>query len=103
MSFNLQTYIPRQLEGELVQALDSFPVTAILSPRQCGKSTLIKHIIASGKDTLFLDLQRPSDLCKLTDPELFFRTLRNKPTCIDESYQVITIPHLTKWTQTDRY
>ncbi len=84
MSYNLQRYIPRQLEGELVQALDSFPVTAILGPRQCGKSTLAKHIVSDREDTLFLDLQRPSDLRKLTDPELFFHTHRNKLICIDE-------------------
>ena len=84
MSYNLQRYVPRQLEGELVKSLDSFPVTAILGPRQCGKSTLAKHIVSAREDTLFLDLQRPSDLRKLTDPELFFHTHRNKLICIDE-------------------
>lgn len=84
MSYNLQRYIPRQLEGELVQALDFFPVTAILGPRQCGKSTLAKHIVSAREDTVFLDLQRPSDLRKLTDPELFFHTHRDKLICVDE-------------------
>lgn len=84
MSYNLQRYIPRHLEGELVHSLHSFPVTAILGPRQCGKSTLAKHIVSTQEDTLFLDLQRPSDLRKLTDPELFFHTHRNKLICIDE-------------------
>jgi len=84
MSYVLQRYIPRQLEKELVQSLDSFPVTAILGPRQCGKSTLAKHILSAREDALFLDLQRPSDLRKLTDPELFFHTHRNKLICIDE-------------------
>ena len=84
MDYNLQRYIPRKLEGELVQALDSFPVTAILGPRQCGKSTLAKHIVSKREDTLFLDLQRPSDLHKLTDPELLFHTHRDKLICIDD-------------------
>lgn len=84
MTYNLQRYIPRQVEKNLVDALDSFPVTAILGPRQCGKSTLAHHIVSGRKDTLFLDLQRPSDLRKLTDPELFFHSHRNKLICIDE-------------------
>lgn len=84
MTYRLQRYIPRQVEGKLVQSLDSFPVTAILGPRQCGKSTLAKHILSKREDTLFLDLQRPSDLRKLTDPELFFHTHRNRLVCIDE-------------------
>ena len=84
MDYNLQRYVPRQLEGELVQALDSFPVTAILGPRQCGKSTLAKHIVSKREDTLFLDLQRPYDLRKLTDPELYCHTHRDKLICMDE-------------------
>ena len=84
MNYDLQGYVPRQLEGKLAQSLDSSPVTAILGPRQCGKSTLAKHIVSKREDVLFLDLQRPSDLRKLTDPELFFHTHRNKLICIDE-------------------
>ena len=72
------------MEEELVQSLASFPVTVILGPRQCGKSTLAKHVIATREDTLFLDLERPSDLRKLTDPELFLKTHRQKLICIDE-------------------
>jgi len=84
MNFNLQRYIPRIQEREVVQSLNSFPVTAMLGPRQCGKSTLAKHIIAEREDTVFLDLERPSDLRKLTDPELFFHTHADKLICIDE-------------------
>lgn len=40
MFFNLQRYIERDLEPELQHSLHSFPVTALLGPRQCGKSTL---------------------------------------------------------------
>ncbi len=84
MVYDLQRYVPRQVEEELIKSLDSFPVTAILGPRQCGKSTLAKHIVSDREDTLFLDLERPSDLRKLTDPELFFHTHRENLVCIDE-------------------
>lgn len=84
MGFDLQRYVPREQEQEVVFSLNSFPVTTLLGPRQCGKSTLAKHIIAERNNTIFLDLERPSDLRKLTDPELFFHTHAEKLVCIDE-------------------
>jgi predicted AAA+ superfamily ATPase len=84
MTYDLQRYIHRQKEGDLLQALKYFPVAAVLGPRQCGKSTLAKYIVSKRKNTIYLDLQRPSDLRKLTDPELFFHTHRDKLICIDE-------------------
>ncbi|XCN74157.1 MAG: ATP-binding protein [Candidatus Electrothrix aestuarii] len=84
MNFNLQGYIKRQQEKNVADSLASFPVTALLGPRQCGKSTLAKHLLSQRDDAVFLDLERPSDLRKLTDPELFFHTHRDKLICIDE-------------------
>jgi len=84
----MQTYIPRNLESNLKYSLDSFPVTALLGPRQCGKSTLAKHIIATKKKIVYLDLEKPSDMRKLTDPEFFFSIQKNKLICIDEIQRV---------------
>jgi predicted AAA+ superfamily ATPase len=84
MNFNLQKYIHRQEEKNIAESLRFFPVTALLGPRQCGKSTLAKHLLIHQNNPLFLDLERPSDLRKLTDPELFFHTHRDRLICIDE-------------------
>ena len=84
MSFNLQTYVPRKLARQVLESLDAFPVTGLLGPRQCGKSTLAKHILSRREDAVFLDLERPSDLRKLHDPEFFFNTQEEKLVCIDE-------------------
>ncbi|MCI5150100.1 MAG: DUF4143 domain-containing protein [Candidatus Electrothrix sp. MAN1_4] len=84
MNFNLQRYIQRQEEKNVADSLASFPVTALLGPRQCGKSTLAKCLLSQRDDAVFLDLERPSDLRKLTDPELFFHTHKDKLICIDE-------------------
>ncbi|MBW2559564.1 MAG: AAA family ATPase, partial [Deltaproteobacteria bacterium] len=78
----MQTYIPRHLEYDLQNSLDSFPVTALLGPRQCGKSTLARRIIDSVDNTVYLDLEKPSDLRKIDDPEFFFSTQTNKLICI---------------------
>jgi predicted AAA+ superfamily ATPase len=84
MSYNLQRYIPRRIAVDLEESLNNFPITALLGPRQCGKSTLAKHIVDGRANTLYLDLERPSDLRKLDDPEFFFQIHQDKLICIDE-------------------
>lgn len=84
MDYNLQRYIKRHIETGLRDSLQSFPVTALLGPRQCGKSTLARHVVANRDDTVYLDLEKPSDLRKLDDPEFFFHTQKSKLVCIDE-------------------
>ncbi|WP_223294199.1 AAA family ATPase [Chlorobium phaeobacteroides] len=64
--------------------LKHYPVTAIPGPRQCGKSTLARHLIKPDRLVLYLDLERPSDLRKLDEPEWFLMQQREKLLCIDE-------------------
>ena len=58
--------------------------TVILGPRQCGKTTLAKELLKKVPNSLYLDLERPSDLAKLSAAELFFREHSEKLICIDE-------------------
>jgi predicted AAA+ superfamily ATPase len=76
-------YLPRHKEQDILHSLQTNPVTAIIGPRQCGKSTLAKHLI-QGSDAVYLDLERPSDLQKLTDAEWFLSSHRGRLICIDE-------------------
>ena len=77
-------YIPRSLENDVRRGLEEFPAVAVLGPRQCGKSTLAKHVIESFPQSIYLDLERPSDGRKLTDPELFFDHYKDRLICLDE-------------------
>ena len=77
-------YIQRILHQRVLTDLAAFPVVAILGPRQCGKSTLAHRILKDATNPVYLDLERPSDLRKLTEPELFFRQHRNDTVCLDE-------------------
>lgn len=79
-------YIIRIKEMEVMKALGRAPVVCILGPRQCGKSTLAKKLIADF-DSVYLDLQSLSDLSKLNEPELFFDANRSKLICLDEIQQ----------------
>lgn len=80
----MQRYIDRNAARELQQSLSHNPVTALIGPRQCGKSTLAQHVLSGQKNALFLDLELPSDMRKLQDPELFLREHATKLVCIDE-------------------
>ncbi len=75
--------IQRFVYQDIIFSLENFPVTAILGPRQCGKSTLAKQI-TSQKDSIYLDLEKPSDLAKLENPEWFFNANKDKLICLDE-------------------
>ena len=76
-------YLKRQAESGLARAVDRSPVTAILGPRQCGKSTLAQHWLR-GRDAIYLDLQARGDRAKLNEPELFFDAHRGQLLCLDE-------------------
>lgn len=80
----MQTYIPRNIQAQINEYLIDFPVVAILGPRQCGKSTLAHTIVQKNKNSVYLDLERPSDLRKLQDAELFFNMHKNNLICLDE-------------------
>jgi len=77
-------YYNRLLENEVLKSIRTNPVSAILGPRQCGKSTLAKKILKSFPDSIYLDLERPSDIEKLNDAEWFFQSNLSKLICIDE-------------------
>ena len=62
------------------KAFSVHPVVALLGPRQCGKTTLAKQYISefiAGElpPSNYFDLERPSDLIRLTNPELVLSSL----------------------------
>ncbi len=77
--------ILRIITKELRKTIGFFPVTAIVGPRQVGKTTLAKSIINSiEKEGVYLDLENPRDIAKLTDPVLFFEGNADKCVVLDE-------------------
>ena len=75
----MQGYLPCLLEPLIQRKLSENPVVAMIGPRQCGKSTLAAQIVAGHSGTVHLDLERPSDLRKLSDPEAFFALHHQDP------------------------
>ena len=65
-------------------SLEQFPITAILGPRQCGKTTLARQIAADS--SIYFDLEDPLDLSRLENPRLVLEKLRGL-VVIDEIQQ----------------
>ena len=77
--------IPRKLEKEILDRISYFPVVGIVGPRQVGKTTLVKSLLAKlPKKALYLDLELPSDFNKLIEPELYLTQHENECVVIDE-------------------
>lgn len=80
-------YLNRALQDVLKDRLEQFPAVAVLGPRQCGKSTLARHVIEN-LDAVYLDLEIPSHVNKLSDAESFLRANEQRLICLDEIQRV---------------
>ena len=67
----------------LKEALAHSPAVALLGPRQVGKTTLAKYI-AKTINAVYLDLESPEDLIKLSDPTAYLRNHSGKLIILDE-------------------
>ena len=76
--------ILRRLYPKIEHALGQFPAVALLGPRQAGKTTLARMVAARRDGSLYLDLERPSDLAKLADTELFLSRHADHLVVLDE-------------------
>ncbi len=62
----------RQDRAEIAKLMAAFPVTAILGPRQCGKTTLARTLNADHH----FDVKNPDDTARLEQPQLALEDLR---------------------------
>jgi hypothetical protein len=77
--------IKRSIHDIILISLKNYPVVGILGSRQVGKTTLakaIKQLVK--KDTVYLDLELPSDMNKLQDAEMYLRQFEKSLVIIDE-------------------
>lgn len=81
----MHDYIGRDvLVSTIKKRLDSNPAVALLGARQVGKSTIAGILLKQYPDSIYLDLERPADINKLTDPEAFFSSFGQSLICLDE-------------------
>jgi predicted AAA+ superfamily ATPase len=77
--------------NKLSKAIKRSPVTALLGPRQCGKTTLVRQF-SSNKNAAYFDLESQQDLNRLQNPELVLGSM-DKLVIIDE---IQVLPELFK-------
>jgi len=61
---------------KLSNALRRSPITALLGPRQSGKTTL-SRLFGKGKKAIYFDLESQPDLIRLQNPEMMLGSLKN--------------------------
>ena len=84
---------PATLEGTLVQtvaeALAKFPVVALVGARQVGKTTLARVLQRETVGgSVYIDLERPTDLAKLEAPELYLEMHAHELVILDETQRM---------------
>lgn len=86
--------IPREITSQIKSMLGKFPVVTVTGPRQCGKSTLLRHEFSSYK---YVSLEEP-DIRRfaLEDPRGFLSNF-STPLVIDEAQYA---PDLFSYIQT---
>ena len=75
--------IRRFIEDEVRDLLGQFPAVALLGPRQIGKTTLARQI-GETVGALYLDLELPGDLAKLSDPADYLERHAGRLVVLDE-------------------
>lgn len=81
-------YVPRASTERFHGLLKTFPAVVVYGPRQCGKSTFVRHVLP---DYEYFDLERPRDFALLSqDPEGFLET-HPSGVVIDESQRLPTL------------
>ncbi|MEM6397638.1 MAG: ATP-binding protein [Bacteroidota bacterium] len=81
----MQNFLPRSIEAELLESVGFFPATAIVGPRQVGKTSLALSLETKlDKPTIYLDLENPDELRKLENANLFFEDNLDKTVILDE-------------------
>ena len=79
--------IKRWIHETVLDRLALFPAVALLGPRQVGKTTLARDI-ASGRPSVYLDLESPRDRSKLADPARYLEQHEDKLVVLDEVHRV---------------
>ena len=75
-------YIPRSIESEFLALCEEHAIVLVTGMRQCGKSTMLEHLMTDRRSKVTLDDLQERELAK-TDPELFLQ-LHRPPVMIDE-------------------
>ena len=92
------TIIPRLLRAEVEEHLRIFPAVGLLGPRQVGKTTLARALAEgeageagdrteTSRPGLYLDLENPAHLARLTEGSGYLKQVRDRLVILDEIHR----------------
>ena len=77
--------IKRRIAAAILESLARFPVVGLIGARQVGKTTLARSLSEHlPRKAVYLDLERPSDLAKLGQAELYLEAHSRELVVLDE-------------------
>ncbi len=77
--------IKRSIQVTIEKSLNEYPVVGMLGSRQVGKTTLARTIQQNyRRKSIYIDLELPSDLNKLQEPEIYLSQYMDTLVIIDE-------------------
>ncbi len=90
--------IPRLAHTLIRTYADQFPAILLLGPRQCGKTTLMRHFVPGN----YFDLERPSDYDVFADDVEFALGRLDEPLVFDEAQRLPQLFSVLRSTIDDR-
>jgi predicted AAA+ superfamily ATPase len=78
--------IQRAIQPKVTKSLGRYPAVGLIGPRQIGKTTLA-HEIGKTRPSIYLDLENPTDLAKISEPAQYFETQKDKLIILDEIHR----------------
>ncbi len=81
--------VKREIFDIILRRLAQFDSVALVGPRQVGKTTLAREIVAeAGQKARYLDLESPSDRQLLDDPDSYFASYADQLIILDEVQRI---------------
>ena len=77
----------RLIEETLLNTIEQTPAVVLLGARQVGKTTLAERV-AKDINSVYLDLENPQDLLRLSDPLSYFTDNNDKLIILDEIQRI---------------
>lgn len=78
--------IRRRVRGRIIDLLGQVPAVAVLGPRKCGKTAMVRDL-AAFRPSVYVDLGNPGEIEKVSQAEQFFPLHEDKLVVIDDAWR----------------